>query len=313
MVKTYAEDLAYCQRLVRSINEFNVEDLPVYIVAPAVDLPLFAEFASASVTLLSEDLFAEHLTNEPVLDIAPGYVNQEIIKIAFWELDLCENYVCVDSEAVFLRPFGRDDFMAAPGVPYTILSEDFELRVETEYFDKYWRSREAMIRRIQDAVGLEEPRLLTCHGHAVLSSRVLKSLKTDFMEPRGYSYLDLIGIAPYEFSWYNCWLQKTRPVPLIMREPVFKTIHSASQHLEVALRRATSNDLARGYVGVVVNSGFSRQEGVLSVDDPRYQLLGRFVPPSELARAASLRIYRRLPTLQRLVKMASGPIRALGR
>ncbi len=43
--------------------------------------------------------------SEPVAGIRPGYINQEIVKLAFWELGLTENYFCVDSDAVFVRPF----------------------------------------------------------------------------------------------------------------------------------------------------------------------------------------------------------------
>jgi hypothetical protein len=301
MLKTYLPDLPYVERLIESFREFNADGLMLYVVAPDDELGSFKAFEDEHVVVLGESLLSRYFTSEPILGIAAGYINQEVVKLAFWELDLCDNYLCMDSDAVFIRPFGRHDFVSSQGIPYAFLTEDFELRVEPEYYNYYWVHRERMIRDIQAAVGLDEPRLLTCHQHAVFSTVVLRSLKTDFMEPHGYSYTDLIGISPYEFSWYNMWWQKAEPIPVVMREPVFKTFHSASQHLEHVLRGATTEDLARGYVGVVVNSGFGRTEGVMSLDDPRYRLLGRYAAPGELVRAAWLRIYRQLPSLQRLV------------
>lgn len=302
MVKTYEPDLPYVERLAESISRFNHERLPVFMVVPDRELPVFERFARDGLTVLPESRFEQYLTDSPVLGISPGYINQEVVKLAFWELGLCRNYVCMDSDAEFIRPFGRSDFMAGDDVPFAFLTEDFELQVEPEYHRAYWTHRKRMITDIQTAIGLDSPRMLTCHQHAVFSARVLASLKRDFMEPRGYSYVDLIGISPYEFSWYNMWWQKAEPVPLIMREPIFKTFHSASQHLEHVLRGATMDDLARGYVGVVVNSGFGRTEGVLSIDDPRFRLLGRYAKPTELLKAAWLRVYRQLPSLQRLVR-----------
>lgn len=305
MLKTYLPDLAYVERFIESFERFNAEGLMLYIVAPDQELGSFEGFAGDHVMVLGESLLAQYFTDEPILGIAPGYINQEVVKLAFWELDLCDSYLCMDSDAVFIRPFGRRDFLTPEGQPYAFLTEDFELRVEPEYYNYYWVHRERMIRDIQSAVGLAEPRLLTCHQHAVFSAVVLKSLKTEFMEPHGYSYTDLIGISPYEFSWYNMWLQKAQPIPVVMREPIFKTFHSASQHLEHVLRGATVDDLARGYVGVVVNSGFGRTEGVMSLDDPRYRLLGRYAPPGEVLKAAWIRVYRTLPSLQRLVARLS--------
>ncbi len=61
--------------------------------------------------------------------------------------------------------------------PYTVLVEDNELKVEPRYYAEHWQGREAHLRRIQELVGLDDRRLLTCHGHQVFSSTVLASLK----------------------------------------------------------------------------------------------------------------------------------------
>lgn len=307
MLKTYGADLPYAVRLVKSFQRFNVENLPMYVVVPDDEMVNFRVLEGPNVRLISEVLLSHHFTEQPVRDIAPGYVNQEIVKLSFWELGLCRNYLCMDSDAVFIRDFGRADFMVDERLPYTFLTEDFDLRVEPEYFEAYWRQREPMLHDIQNAVGLVTPRLLTCHQHAVFSCAVLESLMASFMRPNAYAYLDLIRISPYEFSWYNMWLQKDQTIPIVMREPIFKTFHSANQLLEHVLRGAAEQDLARGFVGVVVNSGFGRTDGVLSLDDPRYRVLGRYVSPGELLRAAWLRVYRQLPSLQRLVARLRRP------
>lgn len=301
MLKTHLPDLPFANRLVASFQRFNTEHLTLHVVVPDAELAQFAVLDVQDVVLHGESVFEPHFTTEAIRGIAAEYSNQEVVKLAFWELGLCENYLCLDSNAVFIRPFGRADFMAAPGVPFTFLTEGLDLRVDPEYYRAHWQHRERMIREIQQAVGLETERLLTCHQHAVLSSDVLSSLVSHFMRPHGYSYIDLMRISPDAFSWYSTWLQKDQTIPIVMREPTFKALHSAVEHPERVLRGETEADLARGYVGVVLDSGVDWTENIESLDVPHHRILGQHVPPGELTRAALLRIYRQLPSLQRLV------------
>ena len=290
LVKSYREDADAASRLFASLAEFNVESLPVWIVVPEADVPLFADLVGRHGQVLSEALFADQLVSEPVAGIRPGYINQEIVKLAFWELGLADNYLPVDSDVVFLRPFGAADFMFSADVPYTVLLEDRELQVDSDYFATHWQGREKVLRHIQAEIGLEDPRLLTCHGHQVLSSVVLRSLREDFLEPRGWSYARMLEEGPYEFSWYNFWLQKSRLIPIELREPYFKVIHSAKQHRDLLIQGVTLEDIARGYLGVIVNSNFAKAFGDLSHQTPRSQVLAKYLPWSTLFAIAGAKL-----------------------
>jgi len=178
--------------------------------------------------------------------------------LAFWELGLVENYLPIDSDAVVLRPFGKSDLMFNSDTPFTVLLEDNELKIDPKYFAENWQDRETSLREIQSFLNLEDQRILTCHGHQVLSSEVLRSFKEQILLPRGLEYRDILEIAPYEFSWYNFWLQKNQAIPIHIREPFIKVAHTPTQHLELALKGVTQAGLARGYVGVVINSNFTK-------------------------------------------------------
>lgn len=258
LLKSYGGDAGYAERLLASFDRHNPTGLHLYCVVPAEDLPLFAPLAGPQVTVLDEGPFARHLVNEPVAGLRPGYVNQEIIKLAFHQLGLAENYFCVDSDAVFIRDIAESDFIAPDGSPYTVLVEDNDLQAEPAYYRQYWVDREPQLRRIADLVGYRDPVLRTCHGHQIFSSTVLASFVTDFLTPRGWDYRDAIAESPYEFTWYNLWLQATGTIPIHPREPLVKVYHHEGQHLEAILRGITEADLARGYLAVVVNSSFAR-------------------------------------------------------
>ena len=302
LLKSYGGDADLAKRLLASFEKFNHEGLSLYVVVPEADVPRFEELGGANVHVLPETAFGDYLVDHPVAGVRPGYINQEIVKLAFWELGLAENYFCVDSDAVFVRPFGRDDFMLDATTPYTVLVEDNELKVEPRYYAQHWQGREAHLRRIQELVDLDDRRILTCHGHQVMSSTVLRSLKSDFLQPKSWTYADMLAEAPYEFSWYNFWLQKTQIIPIAVREPLVKTFHHEGQHLEYALRGIGPDDIARGFVGVVVNSNYARSWADGDASEAPEETLARYVPARVLAKALALQasgpLRRRITTRQ---------------
>ena len=46
-----------------------------------------------------------------------------MVKSEFWRLGLCQNYLVIDSDSWFIRPFGRDDFLYEGDQPYTVINE----------------------------------------------------------------------------------------------------------------------------------------------------------------------------------------------
>ena len=294
LLKSYGQDFKLAKRLIESFNRFNPENLQMFIVVPDSDVQLFQVFESDTISVLTESLLGDYLVDHEVAGIRPGYINQEIVKLAFWELELTANYFCVDSDAVFIRPLSVDDFMFDESTPYTVLVEDNELKSEPRYFQEHWKGREPKLRRIQELVGLEDRRILTCHGHQVFSAKVLRSLKLVFMDPRDWSYEDLLRESPYEFSWYNMWLQKERLIPIEFREPLVKTIHHDGQLIETLIRGLALDDLAREYVGVVVNSNFDSIRNSFNISDSTGNVLAQYVSMGTLIHAAYLRFCQKV-------------------
>ena len=277
LCKSYSGDFEYAKRMVKSFEKFNKESVPLYVVVPESDLELFDSLTSARVQILSENLCAQHLVDHPVHGMRAGYINQEIVKLAFWELNLASNYFCVDSDAEFIREFSVSDFMFDADTPFSVLVQDLELEVEPDYYQQYWISREQELTSIFAEVGLDTRVILTCHGHTVLSAKVLQSFVTNFLQPKGWSYADALEFSPYEFTWYNAWLQKSHEILIRAREPWIKVFHNQAQHIEYLLRGVSVADIARGYIGVVVNSNYSRGLGVVNSHDPHGEVLATYL------------------------------------
>ena len=66
----------------------------------------FQKFKESNIEIFSDESITDYLVeDDSVMGIRPGYINQEIVKLAFWEKGLCENYFCMDSDGVFIRNF----------------------------------------------------------------------------------------------------------------------------------------------------------------------------------------------------------------
>jgi hypothetical protein len=266
LLKTYAGDLEYAKRLIQSYHRHNVEKIPLFVVIPQADIGQFSVM-SDSFNLRYEEEFSEHLVTRPIHGIGSGYINQQIVKLAFWELGTCENYLCLDSDGEFIRDFRVSDFMFDDETPYTILVEDNELAVDPIYYATFWEHRKNLIHKIQQELGVSTRTMLTSHGFSILSAKVLKAFKEKYLDQNGKSYADILEIAPLEFSWYNMWSQKDQTIDIRLREPLFKCFHHRQQHIGYLQQGITLTDIARGYVGLVVNSNWSRGHGILGYAD----------------------------------------------
>jgi hypothetical protein len=91
LLKSYAADAAYAKRLIASFHRFNSDSIHLFIVVPGVDLETFRSVidavspaqAAEQITLLDEEQLGQYLVTEPVHGLRPGYINQEIVKLAF--------------------------------------------------------------------------------------------------------------------------------------------------------------------------------------------------------------------------------------
>jgi hypothetical protein len=286
LLKSYGADFGSVKKLVSSFHDFNVECLPMHIVVPKSDVQLFETFSSASITIVNEESVDVQFAVKPVNGIRPGYINQEIVKLAYHLTNSFDNYLCLDSDAVFVRPFSKSDFMAPDGNPYTVLVEDRDLQTDADYFREHWTGRQLALDRIRTHLGIKpNVTLLTCHGFQILNSKVLRGLEAElFGKNNVENYLDLLAISPYEFSWYNFFIQSRSVIPLHIREPYFRVLHTGKQFALSKFARKSKADWARGYLGVVLNSNF--QVGIETrkgLETPSFLVFAAYLSLPELA------------------------------
>ena len=255
MLKTYAGDYRFVERLLEGFHKHNLDNLKVFLVAPREDLTLFRKLSHPNIVFIAEQEVPCQLLPEGATPREAGYINQQVLKLSFHRINLVENYLCLDSDGIFIRDFSIRDFVHEDGQPYQVLVEDNLLKTDSDYFDRYWKLRAEAHLRIKEFLGIEQSKLKTCHGFQIMQSEVLRGFERDILAPKSLEFVDLIQEFGYEFTWYNYFLQKHGGV-IHESEPFFATVHTGAQLVELQTKGTATIDFTRGYIGLVVNGNF---------------------------------------------------------
>lgn len=261
--KTYSGDFNSCSIMINSFNKYNKDNIVLYLSVPLKEIHLFEKFQSDNIKIISDESYAEkYFATETSYSFSIGYFNQEICKLAFWETELSENYLCIDSDTTFIRDFYISDFMKNEKTPYTVLVQDKDLHTAKWY--PHAKYRKEWIKKIWEYIDYDDKRYRTCHGLQILNAKVLNSLKNDFMKPRNLEYKDLIEYSPLEFSWYNAWFQKSKLIEEYTVEPFIKCFHNKADYNFSRIEALSLDALKQEYVGIVLNSNWSKTKGTLT-------------------------------------------------
>ncbi len=190
--------------------------------------------------------------------------------------------------------------MAGPEVPYAFLTEDAERLVDPTTTRLAFLKRQGAHSASRE-VGLDDHGLRVCPGNGLLSSRVLASFRDDFLARRGWDYSDALERVPDPLAWYTAWLIKAHTGEYVAREPIILSIASPGDRMRHALRQSTVEDLARSYVAVDLLGSSKLADAAPGGATPRYRLVAEHARPGELLTAWWLRLYRQLPSLQRIM------------
>lgn len=271
--KSYRQDVLRAARLARSVARFNREKLDFYVSAPTADLPLFREHLHgiAHTLLADEDI----VRASPRLDTArlaamPGYRSQQVVKSEFWRLGLSENYLCLDADSYFIRPFGVPDFIAADGTPFTIMHEGKgflqylvnigkqkhvdDAAAESRHFAEYFPGLESRYRFGPTPV--------------IWSARAWAALDERHLKPRGWSLVDAIEAFPSELHWYGGAMLAYRPFALLPREPLFRLYGYVEEYWRARRLGESDDALKANYLGVTRQSAWDKADDL----DPRKRL-----------------------------------------
>jgi hypothetical protein len=259
--KSYRSDFLRLKRLIASVDQFNLDRIPLYISTPRDDHDVLIDVLGKGsyLWIADEDIVAAN----PRADLKkyqsmPGGISQQIIKSEFWRLKISENYLCLDSDCIFIRNFLKDDFLTTEGMPYTVLHQNKEffqmatnrghLRVEKDLRD------EAL--RVQGLFSRVGPSFYCAPAPFIWSAKVWESLDHEYLAPRNISIWEFISAEHPETLIYGEALLKYKATPLIAIEPLFRTYHYDWQYYLMRRLGETEQKLKQNYLGVIYQSSW---------------------------------------------------------
>lgn len=247
--KSYHRDVERVKILLNSIIQYNVDNIPFYISVPSQDVLLFKSvLGTEGYTLIEDEL----------IDQSSGWIGQQVIKAQFWKLGLSKNYLCLDSDSIFIRPFFKTDFLFNDDIPYTICHEQKEL------FE--W-SQKTLPFNPQESFKQDRKKVMSLFGRegryydfgpspVIWNSKVWEGLEENYIKPNNLTFSKLIEYSASEFSWYGEYLLHSKLFPIYPAQPLFKVFHYKEQYIESKTKGYTLDNLAQNYLGVILQSNW---------------------------------------------------------
>jgi hypothetical protein len=265
--KSYSKDFLRLKRLLSSIEEFNQGNLPFCISTPQRERALLEEvIGKVGYQWVSDEsiVAANPRANMAQYEAMPGSLSQQIVKSEFWRLGLAENYLCLDSDCLFIRPFTAADFLSVDGTPYTVLHQNKELfQIATNRgHHKVERDLRAEADRVQSLFGRVGPRYYCAPAPFIWSARVWESLDRNLLEPSGKTLWDFISPQHPETLIYGEALMKFKAIPLLAIEPLFRAYHYDWEYYLFRRLGETTEKLKQNFMGVLYQSTWEVEMGL---------------------------------------------------
>ncbi|MDP3622101.1 MAG: DUF6492 family protein [Polynucleobacter sp.] len=287
--KSYRKDFLRLKRLLASIQQFNQDAIPFYVSTPQADQELLIQVVgSAGYHWVSDESI---VAANPRVSLAathgvPGGLAQAIIKSEFWRLGIAANYLCIDSDSIFIRDFAKDDFLAPDGDPYTVLHQNKDLfqMASNRGHLKVERDLRAEAERVQALFGRIGPRYYCAPAPFIWSSKVWQSFDQGYLMPKGITLWDAVTPEHPETLLYGEALLKYQAIPVRAIEPLFRIYHYDWQYYLYKRLGETTEKLKQNYMGVIYQSNWESEmslgasdKGALSVLLKRIKRFGRYL------------------------------------
>jgi hypothetical protein len=286
--KSYRKDFLRLKRLLASIEQFNRDEIPFYVSTPEADKELLLQvvgsngyhWVSDESIIVANPRVALGLTSS-----IPEGLAQAIIKSEFWRLSIAANYLCIDSDSIFIRDFCKADFVAPDGDPYTVLHQNKELfqMATNRGHLKVERDLQAEAERVQTLFGRIGPQYYCAPAPFIWSAKVWQSLDQAYLIPKSITLWDEVTPQHPETLIYGEALLKYQAIPIRAIEPLFRVYHYDWQYYLCKRLGETTEKLKQNFMGVIYQSNWEVEMGLgsdksrLSLMLKRLKRFGRYI------------------------------------
>lgn len=253
-IKTYKPDFERVQKLLTSIEKHNKESIPVLLSVNDNDFDFFKNNIVNYNVIKDSDIFTA--------DSSDGWRYQQIIKAHVYKLNICKNYLCIDSDSEFIHDFYYSDFLYDENTPYTIMHEskpfletmeNIGLDSENIFFKEALRAT----RPLFGNKGKEwdygpSPYLWSCKVWEHFVEVYLKNENKTFLD--FFQEIDKVT-PPSECVIYGEYLLKTKLIDLYPVEGFFKVYHYEKQY-QIEKKYHDIEKFKKVYLGIIFQSNW---------------------------------------------------------
>lgn len=257
-VKTYKPDFKRAQKLLQSIEMYNEDNIPVYLSVNDEDYDYFRKNMSGNYTIMRDSEIM-------VSNMKDRWRYQAIMKPQLYRLNLCENYLCIDSDSFFIRPFKISDFMYDENTPYTIMHESKTFLDTMEIIGK----DSAKLFHIEAIAPIRKK--FGTHGKLwdygpnphLWSTKVWQHFHEMYLPPLGYTFESFynemeLSALPGEAIIYGEYLLKTRLIDILPIDGFFKVYHYKEQ-FKLEKPYYNIERLKKNYMGIIIQSNWDKK------------------------------------------------------
>jgi hypothetical protein len=278
-VSSWSGDVTRCQKLYESIQKFNSDKIPFYIILSKNDIPIFKNI------LGSQDInYVEEEQINPYKNAMDGWRLQQVNKMEFWRLNITKNYFALDSDCLFIKPFYEDDFIAYDDIPYTTVFEDNMYQLTLQHYDN-WKDdhnrefidliHKSWQRDIRKVIPTKYKKALHFGPCPITyNSKVWESFYTEFVEPNNLKTHDLIRYVSADYGWYGEYLMFSKKIDIVPTESQFLVMHNKKQY-DWFFKNISIEEIKRVYLGIIINSSFyagEENENRLNLEGRKWEL-----------------------------------------
>ena len=247
--KSYINDIDRVKILYESIQLYNVDNLPFYILIPSKDLNEFKLRFPDAIFLLEEDL---NVTTDQ------SHFSQQLYKMSLYKLGIAEYYFTMDSDMYFIKPFHATDFLTEDGIPYFTIHECKDLLEYSECIAGDGRLRDWFASERNKIMNLfgRKGKLYDYSGSAALYiAPIFEDLYENYCKPNNLTFIDLLQYCASENTWFGEYILY-KGIKYMPSNPMFKTFHYKWQYDLAKQLGITEEILANNYLGITMQSNW---------------------------------------------------------
>ena len=259
--KSYSKDFLRLKNLLASIRQFNADQIDFYVSTPESQYAELKRYiGTEGYQWVSDESIIKSNPKAPIgiEKTKPGGLSQQVIKSEFWRLGIAQNYVCLDSDCIFIKDFKKSDFLASDGNPYTVIyqNKEYHQLAFNRRYAKAPRNLQIEAENVKAIFGRDGPNYYCPCPPFIWSAAVWASLDTNYLSPRGLTLWDLCTPKHPETFIYNEAMLNYRAIPLHPIEQLFRVYYYDWHYFLLRRLGESVPKLKENYLGLIYQSSW---------------------------------------------------------